>query len=176
MLATLTYTPDKCTCCGMPNKDFSIVKNGFLTSRIKWVSMAHYPTYIRLKQRFLCRNCQTTFVAQSNEIQPRHCFIANRVKQAVALELGDEVSLKNLSSGTLFHRQPSIACSLNSGARLKWISPIYLPIFLLMNLNRVKSVQGKMSFIYMDSVSHAIQDILSDRRLTTLRVTSDAFL
>lgn len=26
-----------------------------------------------------------------------------------------------------------------------------------------------MSFIYMDSVSHAIQDILSDRRLTTLR-------
>ncbi|RST97694.1 hypothetical protein CBF37_09475 [Vagococcus vulneris] len=40
----------------MKNKKYSIVKNGFITSRIKWLSAAHYPTYLLLKkQRILYR-------------------------------------------------------------------------------------------------------------------------
>ncbi|WP_422678734.1 transposase family protein [Carnobacterium maltaromaticum] len=36
----------------------AIVKNGFLTSNIKWISTTHFPTYLVLKkQRFLCREC-----------------------------------------------------------------------------------------------------------------------
>lgn len=168
-LATLTYSPDQCPCCAMPNNDFSIVKNGFLTSRIKWVSMAHYPTYIRLKkQRFLCRNCQTTFVAQSEEIQPS-CFIANRVKQAIAIELGDEVSLKNLSKRH-FVSPTTINRVLTQLGRSFKVDFTHLPAHLSFDeFKSVKSVRGKMSFIYMDSVNHAIQDILSDRRLSTLR-------
>ncbi|RSU11962.1 transposase family protein, partial [Vagococcus elongatus] len=40
-----------------------MVKHGFLTSRLKWLSSSHQPTFIQLKkQRFFCRDCQTTFV------------------------------------------------------------------------------------------------------------------
>lgn len=168
-LATLTYTPDNCKSCGMPNQDFSIVKNGFLTSQIKWLSTAHYPTYIRLKkQRFLCRNCQATFVAQSEEIQPS-CFIANRVKHSIALELGDEVSLKNLSKRH-FVSPTTINRVLTQLGRSFKVDFNHLPAHLSFDeFKSVKNVQGKMSFIYADSVTHSIQDILPDRRLATLR-------
>ena len=93
----LTYNPSACHCCGIKNENYSVVKNGFISSRIKWLSMAHYPTYLLLKkQRFLCRHCHSSFLAESLEIS-KHCFIANRVKQSIGIELSDAISLKDLS-------------------------------------------------------------------------------
>ncbi|MEG0679972.1 MAG: transposase family protein, partial [Carnobacterium sp.] len=95
--ATLTYNPSHCERCGQKNEAYSIVKNGYLTSRVKWISPTHYPTYIQLKkQRFLCRKCETTFVACSSEVD-QNCFIAKRVKQSIAVELADTLSVKDLS-------------------------------------------------------------------------------
>ena len=93
----LTYKPLACPCCGIKNEHYSIVKNGFLSSRVKWLSTAHYPTYILLKkQRFLCRHCHFSFLAESPEID-KHCFIAKRVKQSIGIELADAISLKDLA-------------------------------------------------------------------------------
>uniref|UniRef100_UPI0022E344BA transposase family protein n=2 Tax=Vagococcus fluvialis TaxID=2738 RepID=UPI0022E344BA len=93
----LTYNPSACHCCGIKNENYSVVKNGFISSRIKWLSMAHYPTYLLLKkQRFLCRHCHSSFLAESLEIS-KHCFTTNRVKQSIGIELSDAISLKDLS-------------------------------------------------------------------------------
>ena len=173
--ATLTYTPKMCACCGTPNESYSIVKNGFLTSMVKWLPMAHYPTYIKLKkQRFLCRNCQATFVAETEEIQS-HCFIANRVKQSIGIELGDVISLKNLARRH-FVSPTTINRILIQVAGSFKVDFNYLPSHLSFDeFKSVKSVQGKMSFIYVDSVSHTIQNILPDRRLSTLHAYFSRF-
>lgn len=167
--ATLSYIPTHCECCGFANQGGSIVKNGYLTSRVKWLHMANRPAYIQLKkQRFLCRKCQATFVAQSPEIE-RGCFIARRVKQAIALELGDAISLKDLSrrhnvSPTTTGR---ILTQLGTSFQVNFN---YLPAHLSLDeFQSVKQVAGKMSFIYCDSVTHEILDILPDRRLKPLR-------
>lgn len=173
--ATLTYQPTHCACCGFPNQDYSIVKNGFLTSRITWLNMANRPAYIHLKkQRFLCRLCQATFVAESPEINSG-CFIANRVKQAIAIELGDAISLKDLS------RRHNVSPTttgrlLTQLGRSFQANYNYLPAHLSLDeFQSVKKVAGKMSFIYCDSVTHEIVDILPNRQLETLRAYFSRF-
>lgn len=165
---TLTYRPTHCRCCGIVNEGFAVVKNGFLTSHIKWLNASHQPTYIRLKkQRFLCRECQATFVATSPEIEA-DCFIANRVKQSIAIELGDAVSLKDLGrrhgvSPTTISR---ILAQLGTDYQTNFNS---LPSHLCFDeFKSVKNVEGKMSFIYCDAVHHKIIDILPDRRKEVL--------
>ena len=60
--ATLSYKTDACPKCQSLNSDFSIVKNGYLTSQVKWLSQCHMPTFIELKkQHFLCKRCSSSF-------------------------------------------------------------------------------------------------------------------
>ena len=167
--ATLSYIPLFCQCCGIKNEQFQVVKNGYLTSRIKWISTSRFPTYIQLKkQRFLCRSCGATFVAQSDEIEPG-CFIANKVKQAITIELKDAYSIKDLAkrhflSPTTVHRCLS---KLAHSFRNSFDS---LPTHLCFDeFKSVKQVVGNMSFIYCDSITHKIVDILSNRQLRALR-------
>lgn len=166
--ATLTYRPNHCRQCGVKNECFKIVKNGFLTSKIKWLSTSHQPTYICLKkQRFLCRECQGTFVATSPEIESG-CFIATRVKQSIAIELGDAISLKDLSRrhGVSPTTTSRVLTQLGKDYQTNFN---YLPEHLCFDeFNSVKGVEGKMSFIYCDSVSHKIIDILPNRRQDTV--------
>ncbi|MFU7519660.1 ISL3 family transposase [Vagococcus salmoninarum] len=167
--ATLTYIPTHCNCCDRENTDFLIVKNGFLTSRVKWLHLANRPAYIELKkQRFLCRKCKRTFVAQSEEVAPS-CFIANKVKQSLAIELGDAISLKDLSRRHNVSPTTTERILTQLGAAFK-VDYTYLPPNLSLDeFKSVKNVVGKMSFIYCDSVTHEIIDILPDRRLNGLR-------
>lgn len=166
--ATLTYHPTHCQRCGIKNTHFTVVKNGYLTSNVKWLSTSHQPTYIQLKkQRFLCRDCQATFVATSPEIEA-DCFIARRVKQSIAIELGDAISLKDLS-------QRHGVSPTTVGRVLTQLGTDYhtdfnhLPPHLCFDeFKSVKGVEGKMSFIYCDSVTHKIIDILPDRRKDAL--------
>ncbi len=45
---------------------------------------------------FPSRHCLSSFLAESIEIN-KHCFIDNRVKQSIGVELSDAISLKDLS-------------------------------------------------------------------------------
>ena len=153
----------------MKNHSYSTVKNGYLTSSVKGVSSTHYPTYIRLKkQRFLCRECGVTFVAQSPEIE-QGCFIAKRVKQSIAMELADTTSVKDLSkrhfvSPTTADR---VLKQLNQSIKNNFKS---LPKHLSFDeFKSVKSIEGKMSFIYSNADTNEPIDILPTRLLTALR-------
>lgn len=130
--------------------------------------MAHYPTYLLLKkQRFLCRYCHSSFLAESIEIS-KHCFIANRVKQSIGIELSDAISLKDLSKRH-FVSPATINRVLNTLGKELSNTFTYLPQNLCFDeFTSVKNQQGKYSFIYSDSISHKIIDILSDNKILTL--------
>lgn len=164
----LTYNPSACPCCGIKNEQFAIVKNGFMSSRIKWLSVAHYPTYILLKkQRFLCRHCHSSFLAESSEIE-KHCFIAKRVKQSILVELSDAISFKDLSKRH-FVSPTTINRVLVSGGRDLSNRFLQLPQNLCFDeFTSVKNNSGKYSFIYSDSATHEIIDILIDNKKLTL--------
>lgn len=56
------------------------------------------PTYIKLrKQRFLCRSCTSTFVAETPLVS-ENCFIANPVKAGVAVEATRAVSIEDIAN------------------------------------------------------------------------------
>ncbi|WP_399285411.1 ISL3 family transposase, partial [Vagococcus fluvialis] len=130
--------------------------------------MAHYPTYLLLKkQRFLCRHCDSSFLAESSEIE-KHCFIAKRVKQSILIELSDAISFKDLAKRQ-FVSSTTINRILVSGGKDLSNQFLYLPQNLCFDeFTSVKNNSGKYSFIYSDSSTHQIIDILIDNKKLTL--------
>src|SRR5699024_11476104 len=63
----LTYKPKGCVKCGIVNQSTDdIVKNGTKTSTIKLTNINFKPVLLKLKkQRFLCRHCRSTFIAET---------------------------------------------------------------------------------------------------------------
>ena len=166
---TLTYHPTHCANCGMENDSYSIIKYGFKTSRLTLNSTTHYPTYLALKkQRFYCKNCQTTFSAETKEVD-RSCFIVNAVKQSIAVEAQDKISMKDLANRH-FVSPVTVTRIIEQFAKSFQINFNALPEHLSFDeFKSVKSVAGKLSFIYADSKDHSIIGILPSRRLTCLK-------
>ena len=78
--ATYTYCPDACPSYGCVNRDFSIVKNGTLTSRITLNPISRLPAFLKLrKQRFFCRECFHSFTADTTSIVDLNPFISSNV-------------------------------------------------------------------------------------------------
>lgn len=77
--AILTYDSSSCPVCG--NLDSSrIIKHGSKKSIVRILPVNGQPAVIRLKkQRFLCKECNSTFVAESNIVK-KYCSISNRLK------------------------------------------------------------------------------------------------
>lgn len=84
----LSYTPRCCQKCGVLNESRQdIIKNGTKLSTIKLTHINFQPVLLRLKkQRFLCKHCEQTFVAETKLVE-RHCFISNIIKRTIAMEL-----------------------------------------------------------------------------------------
>lgn len=162
----LSYTPFRCSNCGMKKENSSLIKYGFKKSRITLNSTSHYPTYLTLKkQRFYCKNCDSTFCAETSQVD-RHCFISNTVKKSIAVESKDKISEKDLA------RRHHVSPTTTSRVIQMMASQFHLHTqFLPKNLSfdEFHSVGSQMSFIYINSVTHEVIDILSDRRLETLR-------
>ena len=79
--ATYTHKPEFCTVCGCVSQNNNIVKNGTKTSRITLCSVSGLPAYLHLrKQRFLCRECGSSFTADTSRIVEKHCHISKRLK------------------------------------------------------------------------------------------------
>lgn len=165
---TLTYQAKVCPCCGVKNDNYSIVKNGFLTTKIKWLNTTNWPTYLYLKkQRFLCRHCHSSFLAESLEIE-KHCFIARRVKQSIILELSDAISFKDLAKRHSVSSTTVIRTLRSFGKELTNHYDSLPPHLSFDEFTGVKEGKGKYHFIYSDSVSHQILDILPDNLSNTI--------
>lgn len=165
--ATLTYSPNACPCCGGVNESNSIVKNGFKSSNIKFLPISNLPAILVLKkQRFFCRNCDSSFMASSNFIDP-YCNISNDVKKAILKDLMSVSSIKDISK----------RCNVSSSSVLRVLKTLrvlrkdfsYLPEFICMDeFKSVNNLDSNMSFVCMDAVTREIIDILPDRRIHKL--------
>lgn len=116
------------------------------------------------KQRFYCKVCGQTFTATSPYIDPR-CIISNDVKLVVSQKLSGVVSEKDIAhsisiSPSTVHRYlkglgETVKTQLSDGL------PQHMDFDEFKSTNDVDSF---MSFVYCDSLTDDIIDILPDRR------------
>ncbi|MCI5983772.1 MAG: hypothetical protein MRZ35_00765 [Firmicutes bacterium] len=100
----LTYTPDKCPLCDTINNSFNdIIKWGFRKNCIvKIHKQGNCLTRLILhKQRFLCKNCNNTFIAKTNLAKPNK-NISNNTDLQIKLELMEKQSEKDIAKKWMF--------------------------------------------------------------------------
>ena len=129
----------------LKNNNHLIIKHGFRETKVCMGLILEKPLYLQLKkQRFYCKKCGQTFTAQTPYIEPR-CRISKDVKLMLMKKLTKVSSEKDLANSEL----------------LKHLS--------FDEFKSTKDVDGTMSFIYCDSITHDIIDILPDRHQFKLK-------
>lgn len=165
---TLTYQPKACDACGHVF-DNQIIKHGFKTTLIKMPSVSGYNTYLKLrKQRYFCKHCQSTFTLKTNVVA-RNCCISHNTKTAIALHVKEKISEKDIARQ---HNVSHATVSRIIDSYYSYYQPNYhyLPKHLCFDeFKSVKSAAGAMSFIFCDSETGKIIDIVEDRRLHILK-------
>jgi len=170
----LTYKPKGCVKCGIVNQSTDdIVKNGTKTSTIKLTNINFKPVLLKLKkQRFLCRHCRSTFIAETKLVN-RNCYISNIIKSTISMELVETQAMSligkhlNISSHTVLRQLKGTEENLN---------PDYsnLPEHLSLDeFKSVKNVSGAMSLLFIDARTHKPIDVVENRQQTYL---SDYFM
>lgn len=166
---TLSYEPKFCPRCGcIFNDNQTYEKNGFKSSDILLLDVCGHGCVLRLnKQRFLCHSCNKKFFATTN-IVSKGCFISNSVKYAIALDLKNKISEKDIANRyrVSTNTVERIIDSYYDGQKLY---KHYLPEVLSFDeFKSVKSADGAMSFNMCDAKTGKIIDIVENRQLSNL--------
>lgn len=165
---TLTYTPKACLSCGHVF-DEKIIKYGFKTSTIKIPNVSGFKAYLKLKkQRYFCKHCNSTFTLETSVVD-RNCFISNNTKVSIALSAKEKISEKDIAKN---HNVSHCTVSRIIDSFYEYYEPNFnfLPEHLCFDeFKSVKSAAGAMSFIFCNSESGEIVDIVEDRRLHVLK-------
>ena len=162
----LTYKPEFCPCCGIVNEsNEDIIKWGFRKNcKIKIPNISNCRSLLVLhKQRFYCKHCNNTFIAETNLVD-RNKNISNNSELQIRLELMKKQSEKDIAERT------SVSVSkvdrvLNEISSKTVLRHPYLPEF--MNWDEFKATndtKGKMAFIIVNNKSGNIFDILDSRK------------
>ena len=167
--AKLSYEPLYCLKCGCVfDENSTYEKNGFKTSDILMLDVANYGCILRLhKQRFICHSCNKKFFA-TTKIVDEGCFISNQVKYAIALELKNKISEKDIAKR--YRVSPNtVERIIDSYYETKKLYKHHLPEVLSFDeFKSVKSADGTMSFHMVDGKTGKTIDIVEDRRLNSL--------
>ena len=165
---TLTYQPEACYACGHIFDD-QIIKHGFKTSVIKMPSISGFNAYLNLrKQRYFCKHCHSTFTLKTSVVA-KNCWISNNTKVAIALHAKEKISENDI---TKHHNVSHSAVNRIINSFYDYFKPNYkyLPKHLCFDeFKSVQSAAGAMSFIFCDSETGKIVDIVEDRRLHVLK-------
>lgn len=166
----LSYTPSFCPNCGSLNESTNdIIKWGFRKNCIvKIPKLANCLTRLILhKQRFFCKHCHNTFIAETNLVD-KFKNISNNTNLQVRLELMKKQSEKDIASSSdvsvsyvdrvlndischTILRHPSLPSSMN------WDE-----------FKATNDSTGKMAFIITDNDTHNIFDINDSRKSNDL--------
>ena len=134
--ATLSYEPPFCSRCGCVFNDIQTYeKNGFKSSDILLLDICGHGCILRLKkQRFLCHSCNKKFFAETSMVN-KGCFISNSVKYAIALDLKNKISEKDIAKDIKYPLILLKELLILIMMVKNFINIIYPKFFLLMNLN-----------------------------------------
>ena len=165
---TLTYTPNACYHCGHVF-DNNIIKYGFKTSTIKIPKVSGFYAYLKLKkQRYFCKHCNSTFTLKTNVVD-KNCYISNNTKLSIALNAKDKISEKDIANNHNVSHS-TVGRVIDGFYEVYKPNYNYLPKHLCFDeFKSVQSASGAMSFIFCDSITGSIVDIVEDRRLHVLK-------
>lgn len=166
--AILTYDSSSCPVCG--NLDSSrIIKHGSKKSIVRILPVNGQPAVIRLKkQRFLCKECNSTFVAESNIVK-KYCSISNRLKAHFLSTLSQKISEKDIAKiNNVSHS--TVSRYIDNDFK-KYSPPRHtLPRNLSFDeFKSTKDAKGAMSFIMTDLDKKRVIDIVENRQLYHLK-------
>ena len=162
----LTYNPTYCPCCGCINESYNdIIKWGFRKNcKIKIPKVSNCKSLLILhKQRFLCKNCNNTFIAETNLVD-RNKNISNNTDKQIRLELMEKQSEKDVSKRTdvSVSHIDRIMNQISSHSVLRHSS---LPKSMNWDeFKATKDTKGKMAFIITDNDNGNIFDIHDSRK------------
>ncbi len=162
----LTCVPEKCPKCDSINENYSIVKNGTQKVKVLFNRANVYPLLLIMrKQRFLCKCCNSTFMAETN-LTDKGCFISKNVKDSILINLAE------IKSMDLIAREHQVSASTVARV-LRTVEEKpgkkYLPKILgIDEFKSVSTVDASMSVNLVDNKNGGIYDILPDRRQSFL--------
>lgn len=162
----LTYTPRYCPCCGVINQSSNdIIKWGFRKNcKIKIPKISNCSSlFILHKQRFFCKNCNNTFIAETNLVN-KNKNISNNIEYQIDQELMKKQSEKDIAE-RLNISVSKIDRRLNKISNHRVLRHSTLP----KSMNRdefkaTKDTRGKMAFIITDNDKGNIFDINDSRK------------
>lgn len=162
----LTYIPDYCPCCGTVNQSHQdIIKWGFRKNCIvKIPKISNCKSRLILhKQRFLCKNCGNTFIAETNLID-RYKNISNNTELQIVEELMIKQSEKDIAN-RLDVSVSKIDRKLNDISCHTVLRHPVLPKAMNWDeFKATKDTKGKMAFIIVDNNKGNIFDIQDSRK------------
>ena len=162
----LTYIPGCCPCCGCINESHNdIIKWGFRKNcKIKIPKISNcYSMLILHKQRFYCKNCNNTFIAETNLIG-KNKNISNNTELQINLELMEKQSEKDIAK-RLDVSVSKIDRKLNEISSHTVLRHAHLPESMNWDeFKATKDTKGKMAFIITDNNNSNIFDINDSRK------------
>lgn len=165
--AILTYNASSCPNYGNCHKP-TIIKYGFKNTIVRISSINSKPACINLKkQRFLCKECNSTFIAETNIVAKFHS-ISRDLKMATLDSLSKKISEKDIASlHNLSHS--TVSRYIDSDFRDFTPNKNFLPKHLSFDeFKSSKDCKGNMSFIVTDLSKSQIFDIVENRQLNFL--------
>ena len=162
----LSYIPDFCPCCGCINESHNnIIKWGFRKNcKIKIPKISNYFSLLILhKQRFFCRNCNKTFIAETSLIN-KNKNISNNTELQINLELMSKQSEKDIAK-RLDVSVSKIDRKLTEISSHTVLRHSTLPKSMNWDeFNATHDTKGKLAFIITDNDNGNIFDIQDSRK------------
>lgn len=162
ILCDLSYRITKCPRCGHSK----VVHNGTKTVHIRIPNISEKTALLHIsKQRFLCKNCGKTVIAQTPIVKPRH-QISENTQHGIDRYLIEDRTMTdiaaqfNVSTLTVSRR----LMALGEQTRITYDG---LPESLC--IDEFRSTGNHMSFIVIDAVTHEQVAILPGRRNDEIR-------
>lgn len=110
--AKLSYIPSNCRKCDIKNEG-QIIKNGSYKTKVQLLPYRAAKTELRLvRTRFYCKECQSTFNAQTN-FMDENCYLSKELKIQVALELAKNTTRKK-TADRYFVSDVTVLCALHT--------------------------------------------------------------
>ncbi|QTJ38286.1 ISL3 family transposase [Dolosigranulum pigrum] len=163
--ATLTYQPQGCCKCGIKNDGSIIIKYGTKTSRITLSGLEKNRYLVLKKQRFQCKACGQTFIAQTSVVD-KYCYIANQVKRK-SLDLSRETICKTTNARLCPISVATVQRICNAEALKYKEYGQRLPSNI--GIDEFRYRNQTMAFDYIDNDSGNILGILPNRRIKDIK-------
>ncbi|MGX7087384.1 ISL3 family transposase [Gemelliphila palaticanis] len=173
----LTYTPEKCDCCGCDNINNTIVKNGFNElTKVNLLKISGIPAILELKkQRFKCKSCNKKFVATTPFVK-KYCNISRNVVLSIMSSLADTLSFKQIAKSHDVSYTTVIRSLYGCKTQVDITNFNTLPEYLCFDeIKSTKDSKNGMSFIFSNSLTHELIDIVDGRTESILNTYFSRF-